>query len=121
MPNDTGPIYMETLMGRFPVEPWNTYSNLLFLALIVFWFFRVRRNVRDHRFIAYSLPVFLLGWVGGTVYHATRSHEVWLFLDWAPIALLALAVAIFFWHRQGVSWFVAPLSMAEQKGTTSAV
>ena len=112
MPNDTGPIYLETLMGRFPVEPWNTYSNLLFLALIVFWFFRVRRNVRDHRFIAYSLPVFLLGWVGGTVYHATRSHEVWLFLDWAPIALLALAVAIFFWHRQGVSWFVAPFLVA---------
>ena len=38
MPNDNGPIYVETLMGRFPVEPWNTYSNLLFLALIVFWF-----------------------------------------------------------------------------------
>ena len=105
MPNDSGPIYLETAMGRFPVEPWNTYSNLLFLALIVFWFLRVRRNIRDHLFIAYCLPVFLLGWVGGTVYHATRSHEVWLFLDWAPIALLALAVAIFFWHRQGFNGF----------------
>ena len=109
MPNDRGPIYLETLMGhRFPVEPWNTYSNLLFLALIVFWFLRVRGNASDHRFIAYSLPVFLLGWVGGTVYHATRSHNVWLFLDFGPIALLALAVAVFFWRRQGVSWFIAP-------------
>ena len=108
MPNDTGPIYPETLMGRFPVEPWNTYSNLLFLALIVFWFLRVRRDARDHRFIAYSLPIFLLGWVGGTVYHATRSHDVWLFLDWVPIALLAIAVASFFWRRQGVPWLVAP-------------
>ena len=109
MPNDRGPIYLETLMGRFPVEPWNTYSNLLFLALIVFWFFQVRRNISEHRFIAFSLPVFLLGWVGGTVYHATRSHNVWLFLDFGPIALLALAVALFFWRRQGISWFVAPL------------
>ena len=109
MPNDGGPIYLETLMGRFPVEPWNTYSNLLFLALIVFWFLRVRRHAREHRFIACSLPVFLLGYVGGTVYHATRSHEIWLILDWGPIALLALAVAMFFWRRQGISWFVAPL------------
>ena len=108
MPNDRGPIYLETLMGRFPVEPWNTFSNLLFLALIVFWFLRVRGHVPDHRFIAYSLPVFLIGWVGGTVYHATRSHNVWLFLDFVPIALLAFAVAMFFWRRQGISWFVAP-------------
>jgi len=112
MPNDRGPIYLETLMGRFPVEPWNTYSNLLFLALIVFWFFRVRRNVRNHRFIAYSLPVFVLGWVGGTVYHATRSHNVWLFLDFGPIALLAFAAAVFFWRRQGVWWLVAPFLVA---------
>lgn len=109
MPNDRGPIYLETLMGRFPVEPWNTFSNLLFLALIVFWFLRVRGHVRDHRFIAYSLPIFLLGWVGGTVYHATRSHNVWLFLDFVPIAVLAIAVAMFFWRRQGISWFVAPI------------
>ena len=109
MPNDSGPIYLETLMGRFPVEPWNTYSNVLFLVLIFFWFVRVRHHVREHRFIAYSLPIFLLGWVGGTVYHATRSHDVWLFLDFGPIALLAFAVAMFFWRRQGASWFVAPV------------
>ena len=42
------------------------------------------------------------------MYHATRSHNVWLFLDFGPIALLALAVAMFFWRRQRVSWFVAP-------------
>ncbi len=115
MPDDHGPVYTETLryadnlMGRFPVEPWNTYSNLLFLALIVFWFLRVRGNIPEHRFIAYSLPVFLLGWVGGTVYHSTRSHDIWLFLDFGPIAILALAVALFFWRRQGISWFLAPV------------
>ena len=108
MPNDHGPIYLETLMGRFPVEPWNTISNLLFLALIIYWFARVRGDVAVHRFIAYSLPVLLIGWAGGTVYHATRSHDVWLFLDFGPIALLVLAVAVFFWRRQGVAWWWVP-------------
>ena len=109
MPNDNGPIYLETVMGRFPVEPWNTFSNLLFLALIVFWFLRIRHDARDHMFIALSLPVLLLGYVGGTVFHATRSHNIWLALDFGPIAFLMLAVATFFWRRQAVSWFLAPL------------
>ena len=34
MPNDSGPIYLETLMGhRFPVEPWNTYRAPLKILL----------------------------------------------------------------------------------------
>ena len=107
MPNDNGPIYLETLMGRFPVEPWNTFSNLLFLALIVYWFLRIRTDAANHRFIALSLPVLLLGYVGGTVFHATRSHNIWLALDFGPIALMVFAVAIIFWRRQGVSWFAA--------------
>ena len=109
MPNDAGPIYLETQMGRFPVEPWNTYSNLLFLALIIFWFFRVRHHAREHQFIAFSLPIFFLGYIGGTVYHATRSHEVWLILDWVPIAFLSIVVATSFWRRLQFSWFIAPL------------
>ncbi len=108
MPGDRGPIYFETVIGRFPVEPWNTVSNLLFLALIIYWFARVRGDFAAHRFIAYSLPVLLIGWAGGTVYHATRSHNVWLFLDFGPIALLVLAVAVFFWRRQGVAWRWVP-------------
>lgn len=107
MPNDNGPIYLETLMGRFPVEPWNTFSNLLFLALIVYWIVRIRTDAANHRFIALSLPVLLLGYAGGTVFHATRSHNIWLFLDFGPIALLVFAVAIFFWRRQGVPWLVS--------------
>lgn len=107
MPNDNGPIYLETLMGRFPVEPWNTFSNLLFLALIVYWFLRIRTDAANHRFIALSLPFLLFGYVGGTVFHATRSHNIWLSLDFGPIALLGLAVAIFFWRRQGFSWLVS--------------
>lgn len=109
MPNDQGPIYLETIMGRFPVEPWNTVSNFLFLAIIVYWVWRLKDDVRTHRFIAGAMPVLIVGWVGGTVYHATRSHDVWLFMDFVPIALLVMAVSMFFWRRQGVRWWWVPL------------
>ena len=109
IPNDQGPIYLETVMGRFPVEPWSTVSNLLFLAIVVFWAWRVSSDLRRHRFIAAAIPVLTIGWVGGTVYHATRSHDVWLFMDFVPIALLVIAVAVLFWRRQGVSWWLVPV------------
>lgn len=110
LPHDRGPIYLETVMGRFPVEPWNTASNLLFLAIIIYWGLRLRRHgIGPYRFIAGALPVLLVGWVGGTIYHATRSANIWLFLDIGPIALLVIATAAFFWRRVGLAWFWIPL------------
>ena len=109
MPHDQGPIYLETVMGRFPVEPWNTASNLMFLAIILYWVWRVKDDIRAHRFITGTMPVLIIGWVGGTVYHATRSHNVWLFMDFVPIALLVVAVSGFFWRRQGVTWWWVPV------------
>lgn len=109
-PSDRGPIYLETVMGRFPVEPWNTASNLLFLALIVYWTWRLaREGVGPHRFTAAALPVLFVGWVGGTIYHATRSANIWLFLDFGLIALLVVATAMFFWRRVGLAWIWLPL------------
>ena len=109
MPHDQGPVYLETVMGRFPVEPWNTASNLMFLAIILYWVWRVKDSIRAHRFITGAMPLLIIGWVGGTVYHATRSHNVWLFMDFVPIALLVMAVSVFFWRRQGVRWWWVPL------------
>jgi hypothetical protein len=110
LPHDRGPIYLETVMGRFPVEPWNTASNLLFLALIIYWTWRLRRDgVGPHSFIAGALPVLFIGWVGGTIYHATRSANIWLFLDIGPIALLVIATAVFFWRRVRLASFWIPL------------
>ena len=109
MPLDQGPTYIETIMGRFPVEPWNTASNLLFLVIILYWIWRLKGEIRAHRFITGAIPVLIMGWVGGTVYHATRSHDLWLFMDFVTIALLAAAVSMYFWHRQGVNWWWVPL------------
>lgn len=95
-PNDSGPIYQETVAGRFPVEPFNTYSNLLFLAIIVYFSVNVYKNYKSQKFLLFVLPILFIGWLGGTIYHATRSHEVWLLLDWVPILILCLAASLYF-------------------------
>ncbi|GAA4311075.1 hypothetical protein GCM10023115_33410 [Pontixanthobacter gangjinensis] len=102
-PKDSGPIYQETLAGRLPVEPYNTYSNIFFLIIIIYFSVKVYRDYKNHRFLAWSLPVLFLGFVGGTVYHATRSHDVWMYMDWLPIIILCLAVSIYYSIKLKVS------------------
>lgn len=95
-PNDSGPIYQETIQGRLPVEPFNTFSNLLFLYVIYYFFIRIKSNPKQHPYLLIALPVIFISWVGGTVFHGTRSHEFWLVLDWLPIMLLCLGVMVYF-------------------------
>ena len=102
---DSGPMYAETCPGRFPVEPWNTTTNLVFLALIVYWAVRTKMDVRRHPLIVASLPLILVGFVGGTIYHATRSSDLWLMMDYGPISLVALMGCVYFWRRITSGWF----------------
>lgn len=110
-PYDSGPIYRETNMARKLVEPWNTFSNLGFLAIILFWSIRVYRKPKSHVFISFTLPILLVGFIGGTIYHATRSHEVWLLMDWLPILILSLTVAVYFYVRSKIRWYWILLAM----------
>ncbi len=102
--NDSGPIYKETVMGRFPVEPFNTASNLVFLAVIIYFSIKIWNSSRSHYFLKAIMPIFFLGYIGGTVYHATRSAEFWLLLDWVPIVLLCFACSIYFVFKSTVRW-----------------
>lgn len=102
---DGGPVYKETDLSRFPVEPFNTFSNLVFLAIILYFAFRVYKAPSKHYFLALSIPVLFLGFIGGTVYHATRSSPIWLYLDWVPIVLLCMAASIYFIFRMDRSLF----------------
>ena len=95
-PNDSGPIYTETVAGRFPVEPFNTFSNIFFLAIVIYFSYRVYKNFRAQLFLSFALPVLFIGWIGGTIYHATRSHEIWLLMDWVPIDILCLSASLYF-------------------------
>ncbi|NAS31132.1 hypothetical protein GTQ40_09135 [Flavobacteriaceae bacterium R38] len=98
-PNDSGPIYRETIEGNFIIEPWNTASNLIFLAIVFYWSFRVYKDAKKHKFLALGLPTLLIGYIGGTIYHATRSHEIWLLMDWVPIVLLCLSASVYFFIK----------------------
>lgn len=98
---DGGPIYTETDLDRFIAEPFNAGSNLLFLVIVVYWALRIRRE--PSRFVAGALPVLFVGFVGGTVYHATRSHPVWLAMDWLPIFALCVAASVRYVRRLGAS------------------
>lgn len=108
-PADFGPIYAETDLSRFPVEPWNTYSNLLFLGIIVYLVYSTRCNWRAFPLSVTALPILVVGFIGGTVFHATRSHSLWLILDFVPIFLLGILGACFFWNRLVTNWWLALL------------
>ena len=107
-PNDPGPIYTETLpglaAGLLPVEPWNTWSNIIFILLFVHIAFRTRVDYRRYPLIVISLPILAIGIIGGTIYHATRSHVVWLFMDFMPILILTSAAALAFWREAIGTW-----------------
>lgn len=102
-PQDSGPIYQETMAGRLPVEPFNTYSNILFLFILIYFSLKVYKDYKNHRFLAWSLPVLFTGFVGGTVYHATRSHDMWMYMDWLPIVILCLAVSVYYTVKLRIS------------------
>jgi hypothetical protein len=97
--NDFGPIYAETDPSGFPVEPFNTFSNLIFLLIVIHLWRLTRLNFKSFPLSSSALPILLIGFIGGTVFHATRSHSIWLILDFIPIAVLVLLACIYFWRR----------------------
>lgn len=104
-PNDSGPIYQETIEGRIPVEPFNTYSNLIFIVILVYFWMKIRKNPKQHPFFLFAIPVIFISWVGGTVYHGTRSHQFWLVLDWLPIMLVCLGGIVYFITKIKKKWW----------------
>ncbi len=105
-PNDRGPVYAETRMDRIPVEPFSTYSNLLFLVIVIYWALKTRMNFRKFPILTFAIPILLIGFIGGFIYHATRSSNIWLYLDYMPIMILVLMSAIYFWKQIFGNWII---------------
>lgn len=103
-PTDSGPLYKETVLGRWPVEPWNTWSTLFFLFIAVYWFLRIKSDWRNQKLILTASIMIGIGFAGGFVYHSTRSHIFWLLLDWVPIVIISPIVATFYWHGVLENW-----------------
>jgi len=106
---DGGPIYTETpaeIRAQKPypgpvAEPWNAATAFLFVAVAVFWILRLRGRVSRYPFLAVSLPLLLVGGVGGTLYHGLRSWRGYFLMDVIPIYLLGLIVSVYWWVRLG--------------------
>lgn len=103
---DGGPIYTETLAGRFPVEPCNTVSNFIFLFVIAYWAYRSRMNILKYPMVVIVLVILAIGFAGGTVYHATRSAEIWLVTDYLAIYFAIMVGCVYFWFRITGNWFL---------------
>lgn len=116
VPQDSGPIYRETVADRFIVEPYNTFSNLIFLFIVWYWGRKVYKNHTAHLFLAWAIPVIAISYLGGTIYHAKRSHELWLLLDWVPIMLLCIALVVYFIVKAVPKWWQRSLFMSGALG-----
>ncbi|PIY08990.1 MAG: hypothetical protein COZ18_09445 [Flexibacter sp. CG_4_10_14_3_um_filter_32_15] len=103
---DSGPIYQETILGRLPVEPFNTASNLVFLFVIIYWASKIYPNFHRYRFMTYVIITLSIGYIGGTIYHGTRSHEIWLLMDWVSIFILSVSGVVYFFRKLGIHWLI---------------
>lgn len=103
-PIDSGPIYKETILGRWPVEPWNTVTTVFFLIIVIYWYFKIRQDWRRHKLIFAVLPLIGIGALGGFLYHSYRNNIVWLLMDWLPIVINANVATIYFWRALGKRW-----------------
>ena len=105
-PNDQGPIYRETDMSRLPVEPWSTASNLVFLMVFIYFAIKTKFSYKKFPLLVVFLIILLIGWIGGTVYHATRSHNIWFKLDIMPIMFLVLIASVYFRRELVKNWIL---------------
>lgn len=102
---DGGPVYMETDMDRFIVEPWNAVSSLLIVLPAVYWLFRIGRGYRDHWFMILAIPLMVIGGTGSTLFHAFRISRFFLFMDFVPSAILTLMLTVYFWIKILKRWW----------------
>jgi len=98
---DRGPIYTETLLHQaldpqgWLVEPYNAATAVLFVFVALYWLLKAGRQP----FFLYASLVLAVGGIGGTLYHATRTHVVFLILDVVPILILAISAVFWFVDR----------------------
>lgn len=102
---DGGPVYTETDMNRFIVEPWNAISSLCIVIPAIIWLVYIRKNPADHKFMLFCIPLMIIGGLGSTFFHAFRSSGFFLVMDVLPSAILSLAISIFFWFKVLKKWW----------------
>ena len=106
LPPDGGMLYAETNMEHFFPEPLNTVTSCFFLALAVYWTFKLRGTGRQHVFLSVAVALLYVGGIGGTLYHGLRQWRFFIMMDWLPIMLLCLSAGVYFLARL-TKWYFA--------------
>lgn len=103
---DGGPIYKETNLSRFIVEPWNALSSLIYLLPVFYLILKLHKQYLQYKFLVfYCAPLLLIGAIGSTLYHAFRISPWLMYLDVLPIAILTLGVSIYFFSKIIKKWW----------------
>ena len=85
---DGGPIYKETNLENFIVEPFNAMSASLFIFVSIYWFFVFKRDNRKEPFLYTLNIIFIIGGLSGVLYHSLRTNFIFLLFDALSIAVL---------------------------------
>jgi drug/metabolite transporter (DMT)-like permease len=102
---DGGPVYTETNAEQFIMEPWNAVSSLLIVVPAIYWLFRIRKELKDYKFLLYCIPLMILGGTGSTLFHALRASQFFLIMDVLPTAVLTFSLMIYFWLKVFNRWW----------------
>jgi hypothetical protein len=107
--DDGGPLYMETAMHKFIVEPWNAISSLLLMVPAIYWAIRLKGKYRKHYFLALCIPLLIIGGLGSALFHGFRASQFLLMMDVFPILILNIAVSLYAWFHLLKKWWKALL------------
>jgi len=102
---DGGPVYAETNLDHFIVEPWNAFSSLLILIPAIFWLYQIRKQMSHYRFMLYAIPLVVLGGIGSTLFHGFRISVAFLVMDFLPSAILTISISIYLWIKIFRQWW----------------
>jgi len=105
-PPDGGMPYAETNMQHAFPEPFNTITSCFFLAIAIYWTFKLWGRGKEHAFLSVALVLLYIGGIGGTIYHGLRQWRIFIMMDWLPIMLLCVAAGVYFLGKL-TRWYYA--------------
>jgi len=108
---DSGPFYHEFHADGHILEPWNALSSLVFFIPVVYWIIKLRGQYKQHPIIVTMLPLLFMNGLGSTLYHAFRSSQFFLLLDWLPASILTFILAAYFWTKILKKWYWGVLTV----------
>ena len=108
--SDMGPVYHETNLDHLDhlvVEPFNAFSSLaMSLAAFLIWALLLKTNYKQYPFLAYIFaPLIFIGGIGSTLFHASRSSQFFLLMDWLPVLLVTILLSLFYWYKIFPKWY----------------